>query len=252
MQSVIFNQLDTPSGPLVTPVIHVLDVAQAVRNIDITFASGCPGAFLINHDFDLVTFLPILKEIRSKRPDFWLGVNFLAQPGQVAFPILAALSREGYEFQAYWADDARIDERLGVQTEAEDIARIRDASGWSGLYIGGVAFKKQRPVSPEKYVLAAQAAKSFMDVICTSGEATGVAIDLAKVRQFRKALGDVPLGLASGVTPDNVTEYVGLVDLVLVATGINISGDFYNIDPNKLNTLLAVIQKQKEQLHDMF
>lgn len=73
-------------------------------------------------------FLPILREIRSARPDLWLGVNFLGQPGSVAFPALGQLMREGFEFQAYWADDWRIDEREPVQTETAEIARIRSES----------------------------------------------------------------------------------------------------------------------------
>ena len=46
------------------------------------------------------------------------------------------------------------------------------------------------------------------------------------------------LALASGVTPDNLCEYADLVDAVLVATGINYDGDFYNIDPVKLRRLV--------------
>lgn len=246
MDRLDIRQMLTGSAPVVTPVIHVLDVDQALRNLDVLEATGCPGAFLINHDFDMDTFLPILRDARAARPGMWLGVNFLAQPGNVAFPVLGRLAAEGCEIQAYWADDARIDERVGHQVEAEEIARIRSESGWDGLYIGGVAFKKQRPVAPEMYPASARLAVNYMDVICTSGIATGEAADLGKIQTFRDALGGAPLALASGITPDNITEYVRLVDLILVATGINHPGDFYNIDPDRLASLLAIIQNTGE------
>lgn len=239
-----FDQLRTGPGTVVTPVIHVLDAGQALRNLDVVDAAGCPGAFLINHDFAMEPFLPILREVRAARPDLWLGVNFLAQPGQVAFPVLGQLAREGYPFQAYWADDARIDEREEVQAEAEEIARIRAESGWEGLYLGGVAFKKQRPVAEKDYGLSARLAAAYLDVVTTSGIATGHEADLSKIETFRKALGDAPMALASGITPENAHRYAGLVDCFLVATGINYDGDFYNIDPARLDALLAVTRSQ--------
>lgn len=237
-----FDQLVTSEKPQVTPVIHVQDEAQALRNLDVIDAAGCPGAFLINHDFGMEPFLPILKTVRAARPDLWLGVNFLAQPGNIAFPVLGQLAREGCKLDAYWADDARIDERHEEQTEAEEIARLRRDCGWQGLYLGGVAFKKQRPVADEALGDAAQTALPYMDVICTSGVATGHEAGLSKIETFRSAIGDKPLALASGITPENAARYAPLVDLFLVATGINYEDDFYNIDPARLDALLAVTQ----------
>lgn len=226
--------------PLVTPVIHVLDPAQALSNLEKVVEAGCPGAFLINHDFPMEPFLPMLREIRAAQPEMWLGVNFLAQPGQIAFPVLGELERDGVRFDAYWADDARIDERTPTQAEGDEIARIRAASGWTGLYFGGVAFKKQRPVPAEKYAEAARIAVPYMDVVCTSGVATGHEADLGKVHTFREAIGAAPLAIASGITPDNAERYCADVDCFLVATGINHDGDFYNIDPVRLAALLDV------------
>jgi predicted TIM-barrel enzyme len=228
------------SSPLVTPVIHVLDADQALRNLDIAVAAGCPGIFLINHDFPMGPFLPILRQVRAARPDAWLGVNFLAQPGDIAFPVLGDLARDGVRIDAYWADDACIDESEKSQAVAEKIAEARVRSGWDGLYFGGVAFKKQRPVAPEHHATAARLATGYMDVVTTSGIATGQAADLAKIEDFRAAIGDAPLALASGITPENAARYCPMVDCFLVATGINHADDFYNIDPDRLDALLAV------------
>ena len=235
-----FLSLLTGAEPLVTPVIHVLDAAQGLANLEVVARAGCPGAFLINHDFAMEPFLPILRDIRAAEPDMWLGVNFLAQPGQIAFPVLGALEKEGVVFDAYWADDARIDERVAIQTEADEITRIRRQSGWSGLYFGGVAFKKQRPVAEADYAVAASIAANHMDVVTTSGVATGHEADRGKIATFRQAVGKSPLGLASGITPENAENYAADVNCFLVATGVNYPGDFYTIDPARLATLLDV------------
>lgn len=238
-----FGRILLAQRPVILPVIHVLTADQAVENLRHVEALGGAGAFLINHDFGVAPFLPILRDIRAACPQMWLGVNFLAQTGAVAFPILADLARQGSPFQAYWADDARIEERTATegadpaQPEAEEIARIRAESGWHGLYLGGVAFKKQRPVARSDESRAATLARAYMDVVTTSGPATGQEADVDKTRRFRAALGTAPLALASGITPENVARYADHVDLMLVATGINRPGDFYNIDPARLHAL---------------
>jgi uncharacterized protein len=233
-----FHRLFKSPGPVVTPVIHVRDLPQTLANIGHAVRLGAPGTFLINHDFPVEPFLPILRAARTECPNLWLGVNFLAQPGRVAFPILGRLQAEGCQIDAYWADDACMDERQTTQTEAESIAAIRAASGWQGMYFGGVSFKKQRPVDPALNEYSARLALPFMDVVTTSGVATGQATDLTKITDFRRGLGAGPLAIASGVTPENAHHYAADVDCFLVATGINRPGDFYTIDPARLSALL--------------
>ena len=141
-----FHHFFGSNAPIILPVIHVLTHDQTASNIDKLIAARIPGCFLINHDFEVATFLPIIRTIRTQYPDFWIGVNFLAVSGGDAFPILAELAEAGCLIDAYWADDARIDERENLQTEAERISQIRHESNWTGMYFGGTAFKKQRPV----------------------------------------------------------------------------------------------------------
>ena len=96
---------------------------------------------------------------------------------------------------------------------------------------------------------AARKALPYMDVVCTSGIATGQEADLTKIETFRAALGDAPLALASGITPENAHLYAPLVDIFLVATGINFDGDFHNIDPARLNALLEVTRNARKGAH---
>ncbi len=239
MQRADFHKIFQCSGPVILPVIHVLDDARTAANIDHIIDAGLEGCFLINHDFGIDAFLPVLEAIRGRHPDFWIGVNFLAVTGLKAFPILADLDERGVRIDAYWADDARIDESAVTQEEADNIAVTRTACGWEGLYFGGTAFKNQRPVDPKDYARAAGIAGGFMDVVTTSGIATGHSADLGKLAEFRGALPDRPIALASGITPDNANDY-DMVDCFMVATGINFENDFYNIDPARLWRLVDV------------
>lgn len=237
-----FRKLFKSPGPAVLPVIHVRDQAQTEENVRALLGEGAPGCFLINHDFEAARLTPIVEAVRARWPALWLGVNYLATTGRDAFPTLGALARAGCAVDAYWADDARIDERAERQAEAEEIAEARAASGWGGLYFGGVAFKKQRPVAEADLPAAAREAAGRMDVVTTSGVATGAAAETGKIATFRANLGDAPLAVASGVTPENARAY-GAVDAFLVATGINRPGDFYAIDPARLAALLRAARE---------
>lgn len=94
--------------------------------------------FLINHDFGYEKLIDILKVVRQNFPGLWIGVNFLGITGDVAFPVLSQLEREGCHIDGYWADDACIDERKPyMQSKANHIAETRENCGWSGLYIAG-------------------------------------------------------------------------------------------------------------------
>jgi uncharacterized protein len=230
---------------VVLPVIHVLDKEQAGRNVEIATREGAAGVFLINHDFGIEPFLPIIGHVRKRFPALWLGVNFLAVTGRDAFPILGKLQSEGTVVDAYWADDARIDENRAAadQIEAREILAAKTASVWHGFYTGGTCFKKQREVPAEKHEAAARIAAGCMDAVCTSGVATGQAVDLGKIKTFRRAIGDAPLLVASGITPENASVYAGDVDGFMVATGINKPGDFYSIDPTRLARLIKLAQQ---------
>lgn len=233
-----FHKLFKTPGPVVLPVIHVLDSARTARNVEVLLEAGAQGCFLINHDFEPEKFLPIIRDTRRAFPSLWMAVNFLAVTGKEAFPILGELQAEGCQVDAYWADDACIDED-GANLEAKQIAAARESSGWDGLYFGGTAFKKQREVDPSRYGDAAREACPFMDVITTSGVATGQEADLGKIETFRAAIGDRPMALASGISPENAKDYAD-VDCFMVATGINEPGNFYDIDANKLAELMSI------------
>lgn len=240
-----FHKFFGKTGPVITPVIHVLDESRTRENIRVAMGEGAAGIFLINHDFGVEPFLPIIRDARAAFPDLWLGLNFLAVTGRDAFPVLGDLGREGCRIDAYWGDDARIDERVEEQAEANEIDRVRATSGWDGLYFGGTVFKKQRDVAPDQWETSARIATSYMDVVTTSGIATGQEADLGKIDDFRRGIGDHALAVASGITPENAGRY-HQVDCFLVATGINKDGDFYNMDAAKLAKLIRLTETMEQ------
>lgn len=220
------------SRHVVLPIIHVRDKSQARRNLLLARDAAADGAFLISHgqvsDADL---LAIHRELTAEVPGFWVGINCLGLSVEEVFT-------RAKDAAGVWTDDALIEETTDDQPAARSVVHVQRDQGWNGLYFGGVAFKYQRPVHDLARV--ARLAADYMDVVTTSGPGTGQAAPPHKVRVMKQALGGHPLALASGVTPENVHEYLPWIDCMLVATGISYTFD--DLDPDRVRSLVRVVR----------
>jgi hypothetical protein len=214
-------------------VVHVESPDQAQRNAHVAFDAGADGVFLINHAVSAEALLAIHADVDAAFPGRWIGVNCLGErPIDVVRTVSGVVS-------GIWVDNAMIREAADNQSEAEAVLAAVRETGWPGLYFGGVAFKYQRPV--DDLHAAARIAAGFLDVVTTSGVGTGRAADLSKIRAMKEALGDAPLAIASGITPENVRDYLPISDCYLVATGI--SESFDEFDPRRVKALIEAVRE---------
>jgi predicted TIM-barrel enzyme len=210
---------------------------QALRNAQLARDAGADGVFLINHGIGSRDNLPRWKQLtgiydhlKSRMPGFWMGINCLDLYPEDAFKCIPDVG-------GLWADNAGINEDAEEQEIPVEVDSSRQDRNI--LYFGGVAFKYQRPVLD--LTKAAMLATKHMDVVTTSGKGTGWAADIKKIQKMKQAMGDFPLAIASGVTPENVTTYLPVADCFLVATGI--SRNFYEFDLAKTRQLINVVRK---------
>ena len=232
------------------PVIHLPRRGEgALQAIDVATSNGADGVFLINQGLDADGVLALARRLRDTHKGLWVGINLLGEdPAEI---IRTAGAWPG--FHGLWADDCGVDTDQDLLGEGDpdpskwDEARdawldAREESRWNGgLYFGGTAFKTQTPITdPKALARVARAAASFVDVVLTSGAATGVAASVEKVRVMREAMKPLDsLGLASGVTPRNVAGYLPYVNVYLVASGIESA--FGVLDPVKTRDLAQAI-----------
>ncbi|MBP7848167.1 hypothetical protein KA013_03010 [Patescibacteria group bacterium] len=81
-----------------------------------------------------------------------------------------------------------------------------------------MAFKYQPKIEIQDLPHAIKIAKSYLDVITTSGSATGRAANPTEVKFMREFSGNHPLALASGVQPENIHDYIKDIDISIVGT----------------------------------
>jgi len=222
------------------PVVHCIDADQTNRAIDVATQGGADGVFLINQGGMSIT--EVLERASSAaRAGIWTGVNLLGMSMHDAILRILLEPERTCKVNGLWADDANVDvdDPTLEAMWARATASVRKV--WPGTLFGGVAFKYQREVPKERLAAVARRAAEVhtIDVITTSGPATGSPPSLDKIQTLRSAIGDHALAIASGITPENVAAFLPFADAFLVASGIETG--FGTFDPARLRALADVI-----------
>jgi hypothetical protein len=215
-----------------TPVIHVKDLDTTLKNVEICVNAKTKGFWLINHQISSNKLSTIAAEVQKRFPESWIGINTLDE-----HPLTAIKRFAGLDLRGWWADDPCVFEFAEDQHVAQNIQATIQAAFTNVLYFGGVAFKYQvQPTNLESFV---RRAAKYMDVITTSGDGTGIAADVEKIQRIHSCTYKM-IAIASGITPENVRNFLPYVDWFLVATGI--STDFHNLDPKKVSDVNEMIK----------
>lgn len=216
------------------PVVHCIDRDQACKAINTAIENGADGVFLINQGGMQAREVLVLAQDFEHQT--FVGLNLL-EYGRDAIGLLPGSNI------SVWSDSAGIDFDGGVASKEGFYTRLQDeraALRWKGLYFGGVAFKYQREVPIQRVGAEARIAALFgVDVVTTSGPATGQPPNVLKVQRMRSALNDHALAIASGITPENVESFLPYVDAYLVASGIESS--FGTFDHGRVRALADTI-----------
>lgn len=214
-------------------VIHAEDEVQVMRNITRAQEAEADGVFLINHSISAEKLIALATIADREFPHLWLGVNRLGYKWSRIFSDLPPCVK------AVWSDNGLIDCEAEEQKDAETVATRRKR--WGGLHFGGVAFKTQQPLTDYGAAKHAIKAKPYVQVITTSGPGTGQPPTVSKIQRMRMAIGNHPLAIASGITPENVAGFLPCVDHLLVATGV--SDSFTELSLSRMKALVKTIRE---------
>lgn len=186
---------------------------RAKREIDIYMRQGLSAVIVENYFRQEETKYAeeVLKYLQSCRKDVVYGVNMLEHDA------------EGFAAaNAYGAKFIQLDSVAGHLYPQEDVDFGRRIEMWrentSALVLGGVRFKYQPYHSGRslKEDLALGMVRS--DAIVVTGEGTGMETSLDKVKQFRELIGDFPLIVGAGMTPENAGERLKVADGAIVGS----------------------------------
>lgn len=188
----------------IIPVIHMLNESQVLTNVRTCIDCGIKKVFIINHRVSSNDLIVCALNIKKKIPDLWVGINILDRSAE----------------DAMFLNIPTID---GLWCDSTITIKMAAYRNFNGMLFGGLAFKYQP--QPKNLKDACEEAISSTDVATTSGPGTGKPADIQKIKDIREYLGTHPMAIASGVSVDNISQYSGLVDYLLVASSITTSSE---------------------------
>ena len=214
--------------------LHVLNRKQVfVEAAKILTPNGAHGVLLVNNGGHVTcdpseypNLFDIAEELKKEYPGYLVGINPLD------LHCVTAIRRTiNTSLDVLWVDNAGIAELNGFCSLVSGMEEVLPKLKAS--YYGGVAFKGQ-PFPKHLKEEVQYAAKRFGQVI-TSGNRTGEPAALAKIIGMKEMIGDIPLGIASGLSAENIAEYLPYTDIFIVASSLTKSNDFFSYDESKVN-----------------
>jgi membrane complex biogenesis BtpA family protein len=135
-----------------------------------------------------------------------------------------------------------------IEGNAYDTVRYRRQICPTALIFADVHVKHAVPLGNCSIGDAARDAveRGLADALIVSGTGTGLAADAADVERVRAACPSAKIFLGSGVTLENIKDYLPLADGFIVGTSLKADGRIYNpVDPRRVAALAEAVAKSE-------
>lgn len=187
---------------------------RAQQEIDLLWESGVDAVIVENYFGTTDDMVSVCEYLCAHRPEVVFGVNALEDDAR------------GFELaDRYGARFLQLDSVAGHLPPDEDerfgkwIAERRASS--SAFVLGGVRFKYQPYRSGRSLAEDLQIGLQRCDAIVVTGDGTGIETPLAKLIEFREAIGPgTPLIVGAGATVASVKSQLALADGVIVGSAL--------------------------------
>lgn len=220
-------------------------IAGAVEDATRAISGGADAIILINARAELPLYERVLHAVRERHPRFPLGISALAYgpenltEGFRLARMFAAdvvwcevVPDEGFEYED---DDGQY--KPAVTTPRALAFEVQQRDRPEAMHVAGVHMKYTRPTDGFAFPDAMARARGGVDGIIVTGPETGVLADAERIRTAREIAGEHVLGLASGVSVDNIESVIGFIDFAIVGTSLKRTDDPLRIDEEKVRAL---------------
>lgn len=181
------------------------------KEVDIYVSNGLDSIIVENYYGTYHHMVMALEYVREQKLEIPYGVNCLNGDTM------------GFELsQNYGAAFVQLDSVVGhVKPEDEEILSAYFETmnqKYSAAVLGGVRFKYQPVLSKNSVEEDLRIARGRCAAVCVTQDATGQETSMDKIRQFRSVLGDFPLIVGAGLTPENMQKQFAYADGAVVGS----------------------------------
>lgn len=215
-------------------------IKRALEEIAIYEEEGVDGCIIENYYNESdIPLEKTLKETQKLKPGIVIGVNVLPNEFHLSFPLA---NKYGGKF-------IQLDYVAGhyVAGETRFEAYMRFKEGYPDIIVlGGVWPKYYKPVLGSDLEKDLREGMKRAEAIVVTGAGTGMETPLEKIKRFRDIIGDHPLIVGAGLTPDNAYEALCIADGAIVGTSLKIDGRTENpVDRSRVRDLMQAVNEAK-------
>jgi membrane complex biogenesis BtpA family protein len=171
-----------------------------------------------------------------------IGFNVLRNDAQAALALCAACGGDFIRVNVHTG--AMVTDQGVIEGDAHGTVRYRRRISPNAQIFADVHVKHASPLGNPDIEISAKDTleRGLADALILSGTGTGQTTDLAELERVRRALPKARILIGSGVTRDNVGEYLKHADGVIVGTSLKFGGRVANhVDSKRVATLARLI-----------
>lgn len=245
-----------PGAPLPTDGIEA--VVQRARSDAASLRAGGVSAIIVENLGDapfsvgrvsastVAMMTRAVLEVQQVAPGIPIGVNVLRNDAVSAMAIAAAADAQFVRVNVFVG--AMVTDQGLIQGAARAVLQTRRDLGASGVKIAAdVMVKHAVPLGDPRLEDVARDAwhRGRADQLIVSGSGTGHPTSPSEVHRVRQAVPDAEIWIGSGITPDNIGEYV-MADGFIVGTYLHEDSDVTApIDVDRTRRMADAIQAAK-------
>ena len=177
-----------------------------------------------------------------------IGVNVLRNDGESALAVACAVGAVFIRVNVLHGAMAT-DQGL-IEGRAASLMRLRRTLGAERVQVlADVRVKHARPVGERRIEEEAWELvhRCMADALIVSGPATGAAVELERLRQVKRAVGDTPVWVGSGVTEESAATLAEVADGFIVGTHFKRNADVTQpVDPQRVRRLTERLWRTPE------
>lgn len=171
-----------------------------------------------------------------------IGFNVLRNDARAALALSAACGGSFIRVNVHTG--AMVTDQGVIEGDAHGTLRLRQQLCPRTLIFADVHVKHAAPLGAQLIETSAQDTleRGLADALIVSGTGTGRATDIGELERVRHAVPKAKLLIGSGVTKDNVKDYLQHADGVIVGTSLKFGGRVSShVDPKRVAALAKLI-----------
>lgn len=242
-----FLDMFDKSKPIIG-MLHLKGISQSdtldrfKKELDIYINNGLDAVIVEDYFGTYKDMVRCLDYMKSQNISIPFGINCLN------------IDEMGFELaKNYSANFVQFDSVIGhVKPRDEDTLDAffeKWHKKYEGYILGGVRFKYQPVLSNNSVAKDLELSKNRCDAVCVTGEATGEETSLTKIKKFRNDLGNFPLIVGAGVTPDSMEDEFKYADGAIVGSYFKVNHNAENeVSVNNVKEIVAKVNSIRGKL----